>query len=354
VPATRLRHDEQMALALDELVRLAAGLDDLDIVVTGPDLVTIRHGEAERPARVLAYDAVGEAQAKQLVATAPRGLKVVVANRITEPARRYLESHKWAWLDRRIGAHIPTGRRDIEVRYASGDRPSRDLADEEGARIRPAPRPAAEGPIRGRAGIAYAAALLCDPTSPPSLRSVATEVGMSPTAISNAVKHLVEAGLVGPGNEPTLPDLFWALAEVWQPLKVVAVATAPDPGAREFATNVDRLDEPGWVLGGDVAAVELGAPVFNVDDRPWLWVPTQVELRRAERAYGRSGWEDRAAVLAAPPTPLVCRWRRVAPSGADWPLPHPVFAALDLARDPGRGREILTQWTPEGVHAVWR
>lgn len=148
--------------------------------------------------------------------------------------------------------------------------------------------------------------------------------------------------------------LFWALGQVWRPLTVVAVASAPDPADREFAARTDPLDQPGWVLGGDLAAAELGAPLFSLEGRPWLWVPTQVELRRAERAYGSAAWSERAAVIATPPTPLVCRWRRPHPAGATrWPLPHPVFAALDLARDPGRGREILAQWSPQGADDVW-
>jgi hypothetical protein len=132
------------------------------------------------------------------------------------------------------------------------------------------------------------------------------------------------------------------------------VASAPAPTAAQFATRVDRLDEPGWVLGGDQAALDLGAPVFTVEQRPWLWVPSQVELRRAQRAYGQATWDERAAVIAAPPTPLVCLWRRPPGPDSEWPLPHPVFAALDLARDPGRGREILDQWSPEGVEPVWK
>src|SRR3546814_16792341 len=50
---------------------------------------------------------------------------VVVANRITEPARRYLASRGWGWLDRRIGADIPLEGGAVKVRYVghpdSGD-----------------------------------------------------------------------------------------------------------------------------------------------------------------------------------------------------------------------------------------
>ena len=137
---------------------------------------------------------------------------------------------------------------------------------------------------------------------------------------------------------PARPDLFWALGEVWRPVKVVGVAAAPEPPNQEY------------VLGGDQAALELGAPVFTTDDRPWFWVPTQTDARRAQRALGAADWTDRKAAIAVPPTSLVVT-RHV--GGKDWPLAHPLFVALDLARDPGRGREILDQWEPEGVVRVW-
>lgn len=352
MPTTRLGAEEQREVALDDLVHLGSQLDELSIVADGTDRVNLhpRNGDGYS-ARVLAYDSVSEAGARHLVATGARGPTIVVANRITEPARHVLVSQGWGWLDRRIGAHIPLDRRDIVVRYV-GDGATDVSGASDLVRVS---RPAADGPIRGRAGIAYAAALLCNPNRPPSFRSVAEAVNMSPTAISNAVKQLAVAGLVGHDYQPTLPELFWALAEVWGPLKVVAIATPPDPAAPAFTSRVDRLKQPGWVLGGDLAAVELGAPIFSTESRPWLWVPTQVELRRAERTYGSAKWSDRAAAIAAPPTSLVCQRRRAArPGGQPWPLPHPVFVALDLARDPGRGRELLSRWEPEGIDHVWR
>lgn len=354
MPSRRLSLDEQMNLALDDLVALGCHLDEVAIEVSGPGQVSLHPRDGTGgPATVVAYDTVGEAQARQLVATGVGRPKIVVANRIIEAARQYLASQGWGWLDRRIGAHIPLARRDIEVRYVEHDGHAADRGD--GSAFLGPPRPVADGPIRGRAGISYAAAVLCQPNDPPSLRSVARAVDMSPTAISNAVRHLADGGLLGPDHKPSLPELFWVLAEVWRPLKVVALASEPDPDNAAFAARVDQLDQPGWVLGGDGAAAELGAPIFSAERRPWLWVTTQVELRRAERICGRAPWPERAALVAIPPTPLVCRWRRPARAGGSaWPLPHPVFAALDLARDPGRGREILAQWSPEGTDHVWR
>jgi hypothetical protein len=38
-----------------------------------------------------------------------------------------------------------------------------------------------------------------------------------------------------------------------------------------------------------------------------------------------------------------------------WPLAHPLFVALDLASDPGRGTEILAGWRPqEETVRVWQ
>jgi hypothetical protein len=34
-------------------------------------------------------------------------------------------------------------------------------------------------------------------------------------------------------------------------------------------------------------------------------------------------------------------------SPVEWPLAHPLFVALDLAQDVGRGREVLDRWTPD-------
>ena len=133
--------------------------------------------------------------------------------------------------------------------------------------------------------MSYAAALLLTPDDPPTMRAVAREVGMSPQAISNAARLLADQGLVVDGRA-AIPELFEALADVWRPVKTAAVATAPDPSSPRLAVNVDDLDQAGWALGGDAAALELGAPVFATDDRPTYWVPSQTELRRAQRLLG--------------------------------------------------------------------
>lgn len=344
MPGLRLSAEQQIELAVDELARLGSRTPQLDVVPRPSDRVELRPREgAGASAKVIAYDAVGEGKVRELLATKARGAKVVVANRISRAAQELLSDAGWSWYDRRVGARIVLGK---HVFHLPPEPPDPEL------HLRRMPAPAADGPIRGRAGIAYAAALLCNPKDPPSLRSVAADVDMSPTSISNAARLLGDAGLVVDGK-PAVPDLFWALASVWGPLKAVGVAEQPDPRSAAIRVHADRLADSGWALGGDLAALELGAPVFTVDDRPSLWVPTQVELRRAERHLGPSGWDASVAILSVPPTPLVTRWRRPPLSG-DWPLIHPVFVALGLSSAAGRGREILEQWTaPEGADPVW-
>jgi hypothetical protein len=287
--------------------------------------VTIEAGSDTWSAPVTAVDALSLAGARGL----GDGDQIVVGHQISRDARDHLTATGASWFDRRVGAHLVNGNRTFDVRLV-GDQPS----DRAGP---PAPF-RGDGPIRGRAGVSYAAALLLSPDDPPTMRAVAREVGMSPQAISNAAKLLAEHGLVIDGR-PAIPDLFRALADVWRPAKVAFVATAPDPAK-----------QPEWVLGGDGAALELGAPVFATDDRPTFWVPSQTEARRAARALGTADPSTRAATVQVPSTPLVIS-RRV--EHDPWPLAHPLFVALDLARDQGRGREILEQWHPEGVARVW-
>ncbi|MGZ4689329.1 MAG: hypothetical protein ACXVJW_14395 [Acidimicrobiia bacterium] len=352
MPTLRIEREEQETMAVDDLVDLASRVPGLDVTPTGPRTVSFHLTDGSWPATVVPVDSAGLADAERLTSTTAAGWKVVVGNKLSEDARTHLTRQGWSWFDRRFGAHIASKGQALDIVFVAG---AQSVGDDEGANTGPVllASPRSDGAIRGRAGISYAAALLLDPEQPPSMRSVAREVGMSPGAISNAAKLLDAAGLVVDGR-PAVPDLFWALAEVWRPVKAAGVAAVPDPSSRQFAYHLDQLDKVGWAAGSDLAALELGTPLFTTDERPWLWVPTQTEARRAQRTLGTASWNERQATIAVPPTPLVVS-RRVPPTPrlAPWPLIHPVFAALELARDPGRGREILERWEPDGVARVW-
>lgn len=345
MPAIRTGRADQSALAIEDLTTIANRSAGLSIsLLTPPDRVTVE-GVGSKPwhAKVHQRSSLSPREARMLVATATRGAHLVVADQISAGAKEYLASvPSWGWLDRRSELRLRHGSAELEIRL-----PSTTENSVPGGITLAAP--ASDGPIRGRAGISYAAALLLGgPAGPPSIRSVARRAGMAASTVSDAAGLLRDAGLILPSGEPALPELFWALAAVWRPLRANPVASAPDPIAFERQSpNLDDLSTEGWAQGGDQAALAWSAPMFALGTVPWIWVPDQITARRVERTLGAATWEDHAAVILVPPTPLACMDRQDAPSGSlAWPTLHPLYLALDLAQDRARGHEILEGWTP--------
>ena len=216
--------------------------------------------------------------------------------------------------------------------------------------------------MTGQVGVELATLLLLNPTTKLGVREAAAQLGRAASSVSEAFAALRAAGLVTADRTPVGPELFWELAEHWKPLKA-DVASVPRPGAgRENSVLGLGLDDvestPGWALTDTVAAAHYGAPVSARADHPLdFYVPDQGVLRRATQLLGTVAERShRAATLRVAPTPLVCARRVDAAGWTDepWPLANPLFVALDLAQDPGRGREILDTWTPaERWHRVW-
>ena len=77
-------------------------------------------------------------------------------------------------------------------------------------------------------------------------------------------------------------------------------------------------------------------------------VPDESVLQRSIRLLGPTTSATEAAIsVRIAPVPDATR-RRVGPGrSSEWPLAHPLFVALDLAQDAGRGREILDAWEPD-------
>ena len=345
MPAIRTSQADQSTLAVEDLTTIANRSAGLSIsLLTPPDRVTVE-GVGLKPwhAKVHHRSSLSPEEARVLVSGATRGSHLVVADQISAEAKEYLASiPSWGWLDRRSELRLRHGSAEMEIRLS----PAFEDPQPGGVTLA---APASDGPIRGRAGISYAAALLLQELAgPPSIRSVARSTGMAPSTVSDAAGLLRDAGLILPSGEPELPDLFWALAAVWRPLRATPVATIPVP--RDFerqSPNLDDLAAEGWAQGGDQAALSWGAPMFALGSRPWIWVPDQVIARRTERILGAATWEDHAAVIVVPPTPLACMNRQGAPSGTlAWPTLHPLYLALDLAQDRARGHEILEGWNP--------
>lgn len=127
----------------------------------------------------------------------------------------------------------------------------------------------------------------------------------------------------------------------------------------EHAPELNLFDQgrPGWALTDTRAAAAWGAPVAASGAYPpacYVNVPSRRALRWTVQHYGLAPTHDqRAATVAVAPVPMVCSRRYDAatqpgPRYEEFLLAHPLFVALDLARDPARGREILEGWDPEG------
>ena len=99
-------------------------------------------------------------------------------------------------------------------------------------------------PVTGTGGISVALGLLVSPHDPLGVREIARMAGMSPSTISRARQHLVDAGLVESDGTPLVPELFWALSDAWV-VKPVPVSARPVGD--------------GWAVAGEaVAALNTG------------------------------------------------------------------------------------------------
>lgn len=308
-----------------------------DLVVRG------RHGiefAVEVKQRTLVRDGDVPTLTRGLVAADRRHgvVGVIVADRITEEAKKRLRATSWGWLDLRGDLHVEAPGVFID------------------ARVRPA-EPAAKlnkEPLAGAVGLELASLLLMEPTRSYGVREAAAELSRAPSSVSQELVRLRDASLVDTEHRPVSPDLFRALSRRWRP-ESIDVATMPGPGSSPINDALrlgldDPEHQPGWALGDTLAAIEYGAPISATGSYPPdLYVPDRETLRRATQLLGAAQTRlERAATLRVVPVPLVTA-RRVDWSTrghTEWPLVHPVFAALDLAQDPDRGTEVLEAWYP--------
>ena len=341
-------HDEALRALVEALAASAvdasvpSNQQGPDLVVEGPGqrvVVEVKAVSVADPARVAR---LVEANRKRRHESAVQEICVLVADEIPEATRQLLRDKGWGYLDRR-------GRLWFS---AAGIR----INDTE---LTPMPRAGTLGrpaaPITGRAGLGVALQLLMHPDRTAGVRELARGSGCSPSSAHAAVARLRDAALVEPDGRPLVPALFWAVAEVWHPVRY-PVAREPSPG------DIVMDDEAGggWVVSGDVAAAAWGAPIaVGSGSPPDLYAPTPRALRQAVRRLGEASWADRAATIASAGLAAVTAGREMqhqslATPWLHWPLAHPVVVALDLAQDKSRGREILEDWgSPSGYTRVW-
>lgn len=295
-------------------------------VVRDRDAVLIAHLQNRPPAQRREY-IVGMGQNDVDILEQPHGRTaeptVVVADRISELARKELSRAEVAWLDRRGHLWVK-----VPGVFVNAD-------------VSPSvvPPPRVVDALSGT-GFDVAVALLASPGEDVGVNELARRVHRSPGRVSEILSALRGEGLVEGGNRPSIPELFWDVAERWSPRWEPLSTTPPVDAAI------------GYRLSGTLAALSLGAPVVAgpIGSWPRLYVAKDSELSSLVTAYGRSG--STAAEIAVCPS----RFGATMVSSEvreGFHVAHPVLVALDLAQDRARGREVLDAWQPTEVIRVW-
>lgn len=201
-----------------------------------------------------------------------------------------------------------------------------------------------------------------DGTAAEGVRATAGVLGRSPGTVSKQLAALRAAMLVTDQGDPTVPDLFEAVVSEWSPVRV-PLADLPRPGHGRINERLhlgfEDPEGPGWVLSDRYAAAAWGAPLVLAGDAPPdFYVPNARVVSEARTLLGGAEFGRHACTVAIAPAPIVCirRFDRSAVLDEPFLAPSPVVAALDLATDPARGREILADWSrhlPPEVRRVW-
>lgn len=269
---------------------------------------------------------------------------IVVADQIPVGIRQQLNDRGIAWLDRRGHLRLVGGGFFIDADIPSTARAATSKSD--------------RAAISGRSGLAAAAALLLHPDDPIGVTEISRLAALNVSSISRAMAALAEAQLaerLGRGRyRPLVPELFWALAEVWPRDRTVTGLTIGDLDRPQLGVGVDAVSSIGWAMAGERGAVSWGAPLVLTGDYPaFFYVLDEVVIRTVRALHPEKDQPAQPGItLAVDPTGLIVSNRFRSPAGG-LPLAHPLFCALDLAAA-SRDREALEQWTPpEGFTRVW-
>ncbi len=271
--------------------------------------------------------------------------KVLASRHLWTPAREVATAHGVGFFDGR--GHLRLWHRPL-------------LVDTAVPVVGPAPVNGSRWRLDSPSALDVALAVL-DGTAVSGVRTTASAIGRSPGTVSKQLAALRSRYLVDDSGEPLVPALFEAVLDEWHPAHVPLAGTPSSvAGATSEGLGIrfDDLDAEGWVLADTAAASAWGAPVVTtVDSPPAYYAPNASSVAKARALFGDATYGQHASTVAVAPCPYVCR-RRVDRSANGQPLiaPSPVVAALDLASDPARGREILELWSrdlPPEVTRVW-
>ena len=209
------------------------------------------------------------------------------------------------------------------------------------------------------ASVLDVALAVLDGTAGQGVRATAAIVGRAPGTVSKQLAALRSAGLVDDAL-PMVPDLFEAVVDIWHPQRL-PLADLPRPGAgrvnERLHVGFGDVGGAGWVLADVAAAAAWGAPVVVTSGSPPdFYVPDRGIVALARTLFGPAEYGSHACTVAVAPSPYVCRRRhdQRRAFGTEFLAPSPVVAALDLATDPARGREMLELWSRDLSHEVLR
>ena len=273
---------------------------------------------------------------------------VLVADRLSSMDKKILEQSGWGYLDRRGHIRLWLDRVRVDTR------------------IDPLVEVPRRSPLDTGTGQSVAVCLLAA-TGPMTVRGIAKETGVAVSSASTALAELRAEALVKESStEPAGTELFWALAGRWSVReRTIALIEAPHPGdasrTSQLGLGLDDVEvTPGWALRGELAAAVWGAPLpLQGDAPPDFYVPDDRTLRIAKQLYGEAQANaSRGATITVASVRYAVTHRYDAAgrglSNDEWPVVHPVIAALDLTRSGARGQEILEDFhPPEGFRRVW-
>jgi DNA-binding transcriptional ArsR family regulator len=273
----------------------------------------------------------------------PDSVLLVVGDRVTETARRLLIEQRAGYYDLRghLALRAANVVIDADVEPITG-RPGRAHA------------------LSGNVGLEVATTLLMEPAAGVAVRELARRLGRSASTVSEVLAALRGAGLIDDRHRVEGTQLFWQVAERWPATRVHLARLPGNDAAISKPLRlglVDAANTVGWALTDSAAAVAYGAPLLVRSGHLLdFYVPDQAIVRRTTALLGAapSPSQARCAVRVAPVRAACGHRVELTTNPFDWPLAHPVFVALDLAQDAGRGREILDAWTPSERWArVW-
>jgi DNA-binding transcriptional ArsR family regulator len=215
----------------------------------------------------------------------PGTFLLVVADRVTDSARKRPAARRYGYLDLRGRLALRTDQLVIDAEV--------EPVVERVERARA---------LSGKVGLEVATALLLQPERSVAVRELARELGRSPSTVSEVLAALRREELVDTNHAVTDSRLFWQVADRWSTSRtpIAKLPVLSDAGSTEaLRLGLDDVDKPGWALTDSVAAAAYGwrsgrvrCSTSTSPTSPLSGVPPLCsELRRPSRRHEpRSGW----------------------------------------------------------------